>query len=95
MPGPRTDPCVARGGPGILLAPNHCHPADPFVVSELARRVNEIPYTVASWHLFMQGRLSAWILQHAGVFSIYREGMDRAALNAAIEILAKADGPPC
>jgi len=80
-------------GHGILLAPNHCHPADPFVVSELARQIGAIPYTMASWHLFMQGRLNAWTLRHAGVFSVYREGMDRAALNAAIEILARAERP--
>ena len=67
-------------GHGILLAPNHCRPCDPFVISELARQVGEIPYTMASWHLFMQGRFQAWTLRRAGVFSIYREGMDRAAM---------------
>ena len=67
-------------GHGVLIAPNHCRPCDPFVISELARQVGEIPYTMASWHLFMQGRLQAWTLRRAGVFSIYREGMDRAAL---------------
>ncbi len=80
-------------GHGVLIAPNHCRPCDPFVISELARQVGEIPYTMASWHLFMQGRLQAWMLRRAGVFSIYREGMDRAALAAATEILVKAHRP--
>jgi 1-acyl-sn-glycerol-3-phosphate acyltransferase len=80
-------------GHGILLAPNHCRPCDPFVISELARQAGEIPYTVASWHLFMQGRFQSWSLRRAGVFSIYREGMDRAALNAATEILTNAERP--
>jgi 1-acyl-sn-glycerol-3-phosphate acyltransferase len=80
-------------GHAVLIAPNHCRPCDPFVISELARQVGEIPYTMASWHLFMQGRLQAWTLRRAGVFSIYREGMDRAALAAATEILVKAHRP--
>jgi len=78
-------------GHGILIAPNHCRPCDPFVISELARQAGENPYTMASWHLFMQGRFQAWVLRRAGVFSVYREGMDRAALGAATEILAKAE----
>jgi 1-acyl-sn-glycerol-3-phosphate acyltransferase len=80
-------------GHGILLTPNHCRPCDPFVISEVARQAGETPYTLASWHLFMQGRFSAWMLRRAGVFSIYREGMDRAALNAAAEILTEAKRP--
>lgn len=80
-------------GHGILIAPNHCRPCDPFVISELTRQAGELPYIMASWHLFMQGRLQAWMLRRAGVFSVYREGMDRAALAAATDILAKAHRP--
>lgn len=80
-------------GHGILLAPNHCRPADPFVVMELARQAGIVPHTMASAHLFMQGRLQAWILRRAGVFSVYREGMDRQAIAAAIAILADAKRP--
>jgi len=77
-------------GHGVLIAPNHCRACDPFVISELARQADEIPYTMGQLHLFMQGRLQAWTLRRAGVFSIYREGMDRAALAAATEILVDA-----
>ncbi len=80
-------------GHSVLLAPNHCRPCDAMVVSELARRGGALPYVMASWHLFMQGRVQAWVLRHAGVFSIYREGVDRAALNAGIEILTTARRP--
>ena len=66
-------------GHSILLAPNHCRPCDAFVVSELARRAGTLPYVMGSWHLFMQGRFQSWVLRRAGVFSIYREGVDRAA----------------
>jgi 1-acyl-sn-glycerol-3-phosphate acyltransferase len=82
-----------RAGHAILLAPNHCRPCDAFVVSELARRGGALPFMMGSWHLFMQGRFQSWLLHHAGVFSIYREGVDRAAINAGIEILASAKHP--
>jgi 1-acyl-sn-glycerol-3-phosphate acyltransferase len=80
-------------GQSVLLAPNHSRPCDAFVVSELARRAGTLPFMMGSWHLFMQGRFQAWLLHHAGVFSIYREGVDRAAINAGIEILTTAKHP--
>src|SRR5262249_36340420 len=46
-------------GDGVVLAPNHCRPCDPFVVSEVARRAGAVPFTLASWHLFMQGRIQS------------------------------------
>jgi 1-acyl-sn-glycerol-3-phosphate acyltransferase len=78
---------------GIVLAPNHSRPPDPMVMGMLARRVGRPFYTVASWHLFMQGRLQAWALRHGGAFSIYREGLDREALKAATNILVEAKRP--
>lgn len=82
-----------KAGHGIVLAPNHCRPADPLVISLLSRELEQPFYIMASWHLFMQGKLSSWLLQRAGAFSIYREGMDKSALGAAIEILAEAQRP--
>ncbi|MSR56541.1 MAG: 1-acyl-sn-glycerol-3-phosphate acyltransferase [Planctomycetaceae bacterium] len=78
---------------GILLAPNHCRPCDPLIVSELCRQVGTVPLVMASAHLFADGGFRAWILRRAGAFSIYREGMDRQALSAAIDILARGERP--
>src|SRR6185503_3303956 len=75
----------------IVLAPNHCRPCDPMVIAVLAGEAGRYPYIMASWHLFMQNRLQTWLLQRAGVFSIHREGSDRASLNHAIELLAEAE----
>lgn len=80
-------------GHGVLLAPNHCRPCDPFVVAVMIGRAGVAPYTMASWHLFKQGRFQAWMLRHGGVFSIYREGVDRAAIGQAIDILANERRP--
>lgn len=80
-------------GHGIVLAPNHSRPCDPMVLSPLGQSVGRHFFIMASWHLFMQNRIQTYLLRRAGVFSIYREGMDKAALNAAIEILVEAKRP--
>jgi 1-acyl-sn-glycerol-3-phosphate acyltransferase len=80
-------------GLGILLAPNHCRPCDPEVVQEVSRQVGILPFIMASWHLFMQSRVQTFFLKRAGAFSVYREGMDRAAINFAVEVLAEGTRP--
>jgi 1-acyl-sn-glycerol-3-phosphate acyltransferase len=82
-----------RAGHGVLLAPNHCRDEDPIILSDLSRRVGKPFFIMASWHVFMQGRVSAFFLRRAGAFSIYREGIDRGALDTAIEILEQAKRP--
>ncbi len=79
-----------RAGHGILIAPNHCRPSDPLVVGTLTNRVKHPLYLMASWHLFMQSRLQYWMLKMGGAFSVYREGFDRMAINAAIDALVEA-----
>ncbi|MBK9990774.1 MAG: 1-acyl-sn-glycerol-3-phosphate acyltransferase [Verrucomicrobia bacterium] len=80
-------------GHGMMLAPNHCRPCDPFVVAGLGYQVGRPVHIMASAHLFMQGRLQRFLLRRAGAFSIYREGMDREALKCAIQITAEAKRP--
>lgn len=80
-------------GHGIMLTPNHCRPCDPFVVASLGYKIGRHVHIMASAHLFMQGRLKRFLLQRAGAFSIYREGMDREALKCAIQIVANARRP--
>jgi 1-acyl-sn-glycerol-3-phosphate acyltransferase len=78
---------------GILLTPNHSRPCDPMVLGRLGLAVGVPFHIMASWHLFMEGAFQRWLLQHLGVFSVYREGMDRDALKCAIQILADARRP--
>jgi 1-acyl-sn-glycerol-3-phosphate acyltransferase len=80
-------------GHGILLAPNHCRPCDPMVLGMLSRELHQPFFVMASRHLFEQGRFQKWYLRRAGAFSVYREGLDREALKAAIEILRDAIRP--
>ena len=48
---------------------------------------------MASWHLFMQTAHRTFFLRRAGAFSIYREGIDRTAVNTAVEIFETAERP--
>lgn len=80
-------------GHSVMLTPNHCRPCDPFVILALLASEGKSAYTMASWHLFKQSWMQTWFLRHAGVFSIYREGLDRDALRLAIEVLAEAKRP--
>lgn len=82
-----------KAGHGILLAANHCRPCDPLVMGLLCIEIDQPCYMMASWHLFMQGRFQRWLLRRAGVFSIYREGVDREAIKSATQILVTADRP--
>jgi len=83
---------LSRGNP-IALTPNHCRPCDPMVMGLLSKEIGRPFHFMASWHLFMQGRLQAWIVNRLGAFSVYREGIDREAVRAATEILVQGKRP--
>lgn len=78
---------------GIVLTPNHCRPCDPVVMALLSKEVGQPFFYMASWHLFMKGRLEAWWLRRLGCFSVYREGADREAIRASTKILAEGERP--
>src|SRR3954468_11693391 len=80
-------------GHGVLIAPNHCRDEDPFILSTLARAIGRPFFVVASAHLFMGSKLKSFLLRRAGAFSIYREGMDKQAVQTSIEILESAERP--
>lgn len=80
-------------GHGVLITPNHCRDEDPFILGALARKIGKPCFVVASAHLFMHNKLQAFLLRRAGAFSIYREGMDKQAVQTSIEILENAERP--
>ena len=80
-------------GHGVLITPNHCRDEDPFILSALAGKIGRPCFVLASAHLFMGNKLQAFLLRRAGAFSIYREGMDKQAVQTSIEILEKAERP--
>ena len=82
-----------EAGHGILLTPNHPRLADPATTYKLLHEVNCAFYTMASWHLFNQGAFTRFMLRMTGAFSVNREGMDRAAIDFAINVLKTAERP--
>ena len=80
-------------GHGIILTPNHPRMADPMVFCEVARQVPCNFYAMASWHLFNQDFMTSRILRLMGAFSVNREGLDRQAVDHAIDILQTAERP--
>jgi 1-acyl-sn-glycerol-3-phosphate acyltransferase len=82
-----------QAGHGILLAPNHSRPADPFVIAELGNACRRPVNIMSTWHIFMENRLQRYMLQRVGIFSVHRESVDRKALRCAEDILVAARHP--
>jgi 1-acyl-sn-glycerol-3-phosphate acyltransferase len=80
-------------GYGIILAPNHCRMSDPLTFGQLTEAVGRNFHAMASWHLFMQSKLERFMLRRIGAFSVYREGLDRQAIDAAVDLLVAGERP--
>jgi len=82
-----------KAGHGILLAPNHCRMSDPLTLNAIAQSLNFNMHAMASWHLFKQDPLMRFVLRRMGAFSVHREGVDRRAINTAVDILVDGKRP--
>lgn len=77
----------------VLLTPNHPRTADPVAMGLLSRKAGCHLYAMASWHLFQHGWLKSQVIRLMGAFSVNREGVDRQAINVAIDLLAEGKRP--
>jgi len=77
----------------ILITPNHPRTADPIAMGWLAVEAPCFFYVMASWHLFQESWLAGWAIRATGGFSVNREGVDRQAINMAIDLLASGERP--
>jgi 1-acyl-sn-glycerol-3-phosphate acyltransferase len=80
-------------GHAILVTPNHPRTADPLAMGWLTIETPCHFHVMASWHLFQHSRLYNWAIRAMGGFSVNREGVDRQAINMAIDLLAEAKRP--
>ncbi len=80
-------------GHAVLMTPNHPRLADPATMHNIAMEAGCPLYFMASWHLFNQGPMIRFVIRMMGAFSVNREGMDRTAIDHAIEILKTAERP--
>jgi 1-acyl-sn-glycerol-3-phosphate acyltransferase len=82
-----------RAGHGIILTPNHCRLSDPLVLGFLAKKIGINLYAMASWHTFHEDWFTKFMIRRMGAFSVYREGMDRQAINTAVDLIVQARRP--
>lgn len=82
-----------KAGHSVLVAPNHCRPCDPEVVTMMFIQLAQPFFLMASWHLFMQGQLQRFLMRASGIFSVHREGVDREAIRAATAMLVDGRRP--
>ncbi len=80
-------------GHGILMAPNHSRTSDPPLFGQVAQEAGCLFWVMASWHLFNQGWFYKWAIRALGGFSVYREGVDRTAIDYAIQCIEQAKRP--
>jgi len=78
----------AKGkGERLMFVMNHATHSDPQVVSEVHRRLGTGSCFMAAYDVFLRSKFCAWSMQRLGNFSIDREGSDRKAMAAAIDVL--------
>lgn len=74
-------------GDRLMFAINHPTHSDAQVFCEVQRRLGVSGCFMAAYDVFLRTRMNAWCMQRLGNFSIDREGSDRKAMAAAIEVL--------
>ena len=84
---------LAKDNQSILIAPNHADHADPGLMITLGRRCRFACHFMAAREGFEGHWLPRWILQHAGAFSVNREGADLSSIKMAIKILQEGKHP--
>ena len=82
-----------EAGHGVLMAPNHSRMCDPMVLGVLCKHMRRNMHAMASWHLFKQDWFSRFVTRSMGAFSVYREGLDRQAVNMAVDVLVEGKRP--
>lgn len=82
-----------RAKHAVLITPNHPRTADPVALGFLSRAAKCELYAMASWHLFQGGWLNTSIIRAMGAFSVNREGVDRQAINVAVDLLTAGKRP--
>jgi len=78
---------AASDGGGLMFVINHPSHSDAQVLTEVHRRLGVDSCYMAAYDVFIRSRFCAFCMQRMGNFSIDREGSDRKAMAAAIQVL--------
>ncbi|MAS94777.1 MAG: hypothetical protein CMO55_16380 [Verrucomicrobiales bacterium] len=78
-------------GDRLVFVINHPSHSDPQVISEVHRQLGIPSSFMAAYDVFLRSKLSCWVMQKCGHFSIDREGSDRKAMSTAIDMIKGGD----
>jgi 1-acyl-sn-glycerol-3-phosphate acyltransferase len=85
---------LLEGRDGVMLTPNHCDRADGLVMLDLSDRVGRPFCSMAAYQIFAgNAGLRHWLFPRLGIFPVDREGSDRSAFKAAVEVLSAGRFP--
>ena len=76
-----------------VIVCNHPTHSDPQVINEICRRMNVRPAFMAAYDVFARSKITSWVMQRVGAFSVDREASDRKAMKCAGEILQEGKYP--
>ena len=79
---------AATGGARLLFVANHSTHSDPQVMTEVLRRVGARSHFMAAYDVFLRSKMTEWVLQRNGAFSVDREGSDSKSMKTALGVLA-------
>jgi 1-acyl-sn-glycerol-3-phosphate acyltransferase len=71
----------------LVFVSNHPTHSDPQILTEVHRRLGIDSGFMAAYDVFLRSRFHAFFMQRLGNFSIDREGSDRKAMSAAMQII--------
>ena len=77
----------------VLVTPNHADHADPSLLVHIGRKLDAAFHFMAAREGFERSRLTRFVLQRSGAFSVDREGADLASIKTAINILRECRFP--
>jgi len=77
----------------FVFMPNHPTHSDPQLMMEVCRQLQVKPAFMAAHDVFVRGKVSSWLMQRIGAFSVDREGSDRKSMKCATEILTTGQYP--
>lgn len=79
---------AASGGARLLFVANHSTHSDPQVMSEVQRQIGAKTHFMAAYDVFLRSKVTSWLLQRNGAFSVDREGSDSKSMKTALRVLA-------
>lgn len=77
-------------GARLLFVANHSTHSDPQAMTEVLRRVGARTHFMGAYDVFLRSRMTAWMMQRNGAFSVDREGSDSKSMKTALKVLSEA-----